>query len=80
MADHVDEFAAAGREKSLGEIRTDLEEMTRHNPVLVVGGAIALGFALSRVMKSSAASGGSNAYHAARQSPGERKTGDADDQ
>lgn len=80
MADQVDDFATAGREKSLSEIRTDLEEITRHNPVLVVDGAIALGFALSRVMKSSAAIGSGSAYHPARQGPGDRKTGDADDQ
>lgn len=67
IADRVDGFVEAGRDKSLAEIRADFEDMTRHNPVLVVGGAIALGFALSRVLKSSAAG---NARPSRMTSPG----------
>jgi hypothetical protein len=79
MADHVDEFATSGRDKSLGELRTDIEEMTRHNPVLVVGGAIALGFALSRVLKSSS-SNGADGYRPAQPGAADRQREAYDDQ
>lgn len=53
VARRIEGLADTARGKSFAEIKADLEHLARRNPALVMGGAVALGFALSRLLKSS---------------------------
>lgn len=52
-ADYVERLGNMLRERELNEIIGDVEYYARRNPVPFLGGAFALGFALSRFLKSS---------------------------
>lgn len=51
-ARQIEKFATTCRDKSLSEMKSDAEDVARRNPALLMGGAIALGFAVSRLLKS----------------------------
>jgi hypothetical protein len=53
-AEKLDIAATALRERRLDEIFTDIGDFARERPLLVFGGAILAGFALTRFVKSSA--------------------------
>jgi hypothetical protein len=53
IADQVDYFSRRLRDKDVDEIVSDVEDFARQQPALFVGGALALGFLVSRFVKSS---------------------------
>lgn len=56
-ADALDEFSANLREKDVEELVDDAREFVRRSPAIAIGAAVALGFALSRFLKATAAEG-----------------------
>lgn len=64
-ADSLDEFSATLRNKSVDELVDDARSFVRRSPAIAIGAAIAVGFALSRFLKATAADeprAGRNAY------------------
>ena len=66
-ADQIERFSQRLREKDVGELLNDAQQLARRKPALFVGGAFALGLLGARFMKSSApdgaaAYGGSTQY------------------
>jgi hypothetical protein len=58
-ADGVERFSGYLQSRTINDIVAEVENIARRQPVAFVGGAIALGFALSRFLKSSPPSSGS---------------------
>jgi hypothetical protein len=56
-ADQVESVATAIRERDLGELIEDTQQIARRNPELFFAGAILLGFLFSRIIRSSAENG-----------------------
>lgn len=52
-ADRLDAAAVALRERNINQLLNDIGEFARREPALFFGGAVAVGFALTRVLKSS---------------------------
>lgn len=52
-ADTIDSMAKALRNKDIGTLMGDLEDYTRRQPMMVLGGAAVVGFLLARFIKSS---------------------------
>jgi hypothetical protein len=52
-ADKIENFSSSLREKDVDEIVRDVENFARREPALFLGGALALGFMVSRFLKSS---------------------------
>lgn len=64
-ADTLDEFSANLRNKSVDELIDDARSFVRRSPAIAIGAAVAVGFALSRFLKATAAEtrpAGGNAY------------------
>ena len=55
VADRVDGFSNNIRGRSLGELLTAAQDLARSQPTAFIAGAVVAGFALSRFIKSSAA-------------------------
>jgi hypothetical protein len=53
-ADGLERFSQSLRERELGSLLDQAEDVARRQPALFVGGAVALGFVVSRFLKSSA--------------------------
>lgn len=58
MAMQIDDFAAWLRNRSWGELATDVDEFARRNPMLFVGAAAALGFLAYRFVTAPGSSYG----------------------
>jgi len=56
-ADKLDSAAAALRERRVDELLNDISEFARERPLLVFGGAVLVGLAITRFVKSSASDG-----------------------
>lgn len=52
-AEKLSGLADGLHQRSANDLLRDAEELARRNPALFIGGSIALGFALSRLMKAS---------------------------
>ena len=63
IADGIADASDAIRDKDLGEMTQMAGRIARQNPVLFLGGAAVLGFAISRFAKASAAMAGSSGGH-----------------
>ena len=53
LASQIEKFSSYIDDKELKELVTDVEQFARRNPLLFVGGAVALGVLAARFMKSS---------------------------
>lgn len=54
MADSMTRFSQGLREKSADEVMRDINRLARENPAIFVGGAVAIGFGLTRLMRATA--------------------------
>jgi hypothetical protein len=57
VASRLESLGSAVEGKSLDDLVTDVERLARRNPALFVGGAMLIGFAASRFLKSSSRAG-----------------------
>jgi hypothetical protein len=60
-ADSVERFSGYLQSRTINDIIAEVENVARRQPVAFVGGALAIGFALSRFLKSSPPSSGGQA-------------------
>jgi hypothetical protein len=66
-ADGVEDFAASVREKNAQEILSEVQDFARKQPALFFGGAMLLGFAALRFLKSAPPASGAANIHNYRQ-------------
>ena len=60
LAGSMKNFADSLRQRNLDELVNDTQQLARRNPTLFLMGSVAVGIALSRFLKASAARSGSN--------------------
>ncbi len=61
-ADQIERFSQRLRDKDIGELMNDAQQLARRQPALFVGGAFALGLLGARFLKSSAPDDGAVQY------------------
>ena len=70
MADSMTRFSQGLREKSADEVMHDMNRLARENPAIFVGGAVAIGFGLTRLMRATAQPRPAKETHRADDAPG----------
>jgi ElaB/YqjD/DUF883 family membrane-anchored ribosome-binding protein len=61
-ADALENFAGTLRHKDVDQLATEVSGFVRRNPALAVGIAVAVGFALTQLLRGSSTSGGAGDY------------------
>lgn len=65
MADRIERFSRTLGERDFGDLLHEAEAYARREPALFLGGAFALGFALSRFLKASSERHSASSYQSA---------------